>query len=194
MKSVLYRPIYYTWLAFMGALLVGLSVWVVGSMLGLPGIFDDGYTEFPSPLFMVLVCSAGFAVVVFVGTFLAKPGLPVLAILGVVIGIPVLIILLRWLLETWGSKMILIAVPVPIGLFTGVQLMLFIRKRVEAGVWITFFLVIVFAVLTWWSNFTDSDMLSLAILLYFASLVMLCLGYAAFFVMYTIIVRRRLGV
>jgi hypothetical protein len=72
--------------------------------------------------------------------------------------------------------------------------MLFIRKRVEAGVWITFALIIVFAGLTWWAAYTDSEFLALAVILYYGAIVALCFGYAAVFVVYTIYVRRTLGV
>ena len=194
MMNALYRPIFNTWIAFIIALMVSLISWIVSAAAGVGGIFDPDFTGFPSPLFMVLVVSFAVGFVTFIWFFMAREGITVLAIIGVVIGIYVVIVLLDWVLTTWGSQMILIAIPVGLGLFTAVQLMLFIRKRVEAGVWITFALIIVFAGLTWWASFIDSDFLALSVILYYGAIVVLCFGYAAVFVVYTIYVRRTLGV
>lgn len=194
MMNALYRPIFNTWIAFIIALMVSLISWIIVAAMDLGGIFDPDYTGFPSPLFMVLVVSVAVGFVTFIWFFLEREGITVIAIIGVVVGIYVMIILLDWVLTKWGSQMILIAVPLGLGMFTGIQLMLFIRKRVEAGVWITFALIIVFAGLTWWASYTDSDFLALSVILYYGAIVALCFGYAAVFIVYTIYVRRTLGV
>lgn len=194
MINVLYRPIFNTWIVFIIALMVGLVVWIASAALDLGGIFDPEYTGFPSPLFMLLVCSFAVGFVTFVWFFMERKGLTLLMVVVACVGIYALVILLDWVLGTWGSRMILVAIPVGLGLFTGVQLMLFIRKRVEAGVWITFTLVIIFAGLTWWASFLDSDLLALGVILYYGSIVAISFGYAAFFIVYTVFVRRTLGV
>jgi hypothetical protein len=194
MMNALYRPIFNTWIVFIIALMVGLIAWIVARAIGLGGIFDPEYTGFPSPLLMVLMCSFAVGFVTFIWFFLERPGMTVVAILAVIIAIPVVIILLDWVLSTWGSNMVLLVIPVGLGLFTGIELMLFIRKRVEAGVWITFALVIVFAGLTWWASYIDSDFLALSVILYYGSTVALCFGYAGIFIVYTIYFRRTLGV
>ncbi len=194
MMNALYRPIFNTWIAFIIALMVSLISWIVAAYLELGEMFSPDYTGFPSPMFMVLVISVAVGFITFIWFFLEREGITALAIIGVTVGIYVAIILLDWVLTKWGSQMILIAVPIGLGVFTGVQLMLFIRKRVEAGVWITFALIIVFAGLTWWSSFTDWEFLALSVILYYGSIVAICFGYAAVFVVYTIYVRRTLGV
>jgi len=194
MMNALYRPIFNTWIAFIIALMVSLISWIVIASLGVGGMFDPDYVGFPSPLFMVLVISVAVGFVTFIWFFLEREGITALAIAGMVIGIYVVIILLDWVLNKWGSMMLLIAIPVGLGAFTAIQLMLFIRKRVEAGVWITFALIIVFAGMTWWASFTDSDFLALSVILYYGAIVALCFGYAAIYVLYTIYVRRTLGV
>ncbi len=194
MMNALYRPIFNTWIVFIIALMVGLISWIVARVIGLGGIFDPEYSGFPSPLLMVLICSFAVGFITFIWFFLERPGMTVLAIVAVVIAIPVVIILLDWVLSTWGSDMILLVIPVGLGLFTGIELMLFVRKRVEAGVWITFALIIVFVGLTWWASYIDSDFLALSVILYYGSTVALCFGYAAIFIVYTIYVRRTLGV
>jgi hypothetical protein len=194
MKSVFYRPIYYTWLALVISMLVGLVVWIVGSRLSLSDIFAEDYSYFPSPLFVMLAGAAGVAVVVFLESFMHKRLFTFLAMIAVPIAIAVVVVLLDWMLGTWGSRMILIAIPVVLGGFMGIQLMLFVRKRVEAGVWIVFALILVFAALTWWSSFVDSNLLSLAVILFYFTIVAVCLGYAAVIIAYTIIVRKILGV
>jgi hypothetical protein len=192
--SVFYKPIFKTWVAFVVAMVVGLVVWIIGSAMGLGSIFEDGYTDFPSPLVMVLMSAAGVAVVVFVATFLERKIVTVLVVIAIPIALAVVIILLQWVLGTWGSKMVLIAIPVVLGLFMGMQLMLFLRKKVEAGVWVTFALVLVFAFATWWGSFIESNLLALGVILFYASMVAICIGYAFVFVLYTIWVRRVLGV
>ncbi|MCK5413944.1 MAG: hypothetical protein KAJ35_01040 [Thermoplasmata archaeon] len=194
MMNALYRPIFNTWIVFIIALMVGLISWIVAGVIGLGGIFDPEYSGFPSPLLMVLICSFAVGFITFIWFFLERPGMTVLATVAVVIAIPVVIILLDWVLSTWGSDMILLVIPVGLGLFTGIELMLFVRKRVEAGVWITFALIIVFVGLTWWASYIDSDFLALSVILYYGSTVALCFGYAAIFIVYTIYVRRTLGV
>ncbi|UCC92893.1 MAG: hypothetical protein JSW25_09550 [Thermoplasmata archaeon] len=194
MMNALYRPIFNTWIAFIIALMVSLISWIVAASLELGEMFSPDYSGFPSPFFMVLVISVAVGFIAFIWFFLEREGITVLAIIGVTVGIYVVIILLDWVLTKWGSQMILIAIPVGLGLFTGVQLMLFIRKRVEAGVWITFALIIVFAGLTWWAGYTDWEFLALSVILYYGSIVAICFGYAAVFVVYTIYVRRTLGV
>jgi hypothetical protein len=194
MMNALYRPIFNTWIAFIIALMVSLISWIVAAYLELGEIFSPDYTGFPSPIFMVLVISVAVGFITFIWFFLEREGITALALIGVTVGIYVAIILLDWVLTKWGSQMILIAVPIGLGVFTGVQLMLFIRKRVEAGVWITFALIIVFAGLTWWASFTDWEFLALSVILYYGSIVAICFGYAAVFVVYTIYVRRTLGV
>lgn len=194
MMNAMYRPIFNTWIVLIIAMLVGLVAWTVAMAIGLGGIFDPEYTGFPSPFLMVLICSVAVGFVTFIWFFLERPGMTVMAIVTVLIAIPVTIQLLDWVLSNWGSKMVLIAVPVGLGLFTGIQLMLFIRKQVEAGVWITFALIIVFAGLTWWASYIDSEFLALSVILYYGSTVAICFGYAATFIIYTIYVRRTLGV
>jgi hypothetical protein len=54
--------------------------------------------------------------------------------------------------------------------------------------------VIIFAGIVWWASFIDSDLLALGILLYYGAAVGLNLGYAVVFVIYTIYIRRSLGV
>ncbi len=194
MMNALYRPIFNTWIAFIIALMVSLISWIVIASLDVGGMFDPDYVGFPSPLFMVLVISVAVGFVTFIWFFLEREGITAMAIVGMVIGIYVVIILLDWVLNKWGSMMLLIAIPVGLGAFTAIQLMLFIRKRVEAGVWITFALIIVFAGLTWWASFIDSDFLALSVILYYGAIVALCFGYAAIYILYTIYVRRTLGV
>ncbi|MCJ2541297.1 MAG: hypothetical protein LN414_08520, partial [Candidatus Thermoplasmatota archaeon] len=63
-----------------------------------------------------------------------------------------------------------------------------------AGIWITFALVLVIAGLTWWASYTDSEFLALSVILYYGSIVAITFGYAAVFIIYTIYVRRTLGV
>ena len=194
MMNALYRPIFNTWIAFIIALMVSLISWIVAVAMGLGGIYHPDYTGFPSPLFMVLVVSVAVGFVTFIWFFLEREGITAMAIIGMVVGIYVVIALLDWVLNKWGSHMILIVIPVGLGLFTGVVLMLLVRKRVEAGVWITFALIIVFAGLTWWASFIDSDFLALSVILYYGAIVAICFGYAAVFIIYTIYVRRTLGV
>jgi hypothetical protein len=194
MMNALYRPIFNTWIAFIIALMVSLISWIVISAIEVGGIFDPEYSGFPSPFFMVLVISFAVGFITFIWFFLEREGITALAIIGVTIGIYVVIVLLDWVLTKWGSLMILVAIPVALGLFTAVELMLFIRKRVEAGVWITFALVIVFAGLTWWASYTDSEFLALAVILYYGAIVALCFGYAGIYIIYTIYIRRTLGV
>lgn len=194
MISVLYRPIFNTWIVFIVALMVGLVVWIVSAALGLGGMFDPEYTGFPSPLFMLLVCSFAVGFITFVWFFMERKGLSLITVIAVPIAIYAVVILLDWVLGKWGSRMILVAIPIALGGFTGIQLMLFIRKRVEAGVWIAFALIIVFAGLTWWASFLDSDLLSLGIILYYGSIVAINFGYAGIFIIYTVFVRRTLGV
>ncbi len=194
MIATLYRPIFNTWIVFMVALMIGLVVWITGTIMGLGGIFDPKYTDFPSPLFMVLLCAVGVGAITFLWFFMKRPGITVLTIIAIPIAIVVVIILLQWVLGNWGSRVIVLMIPVALGVFTGIQLMLFIRKRAAAGVWITFALVIVFAGVVWWASYIDSDLLALGILLYYGAAVGLCLGYAVVFVIYTIYIRRSLGV
>ena len=194
MMNARYRPIFNTWIAFIIALMVSLISWIVAAAMGFGGIYDPDYTGFPSPMFMVLVVSVAVGFVTFIWFFLEREGITAMAIIGMVIGIYVVIALLDWVLTKWGSHMLLIVIPVGLGLFTGVMLMLLIRKRVEAGVWITFSLIIVFAGLTWWASFIDSDFLALSVILYYGAIVAICFGYAAVFIIYTIYVRRTLGV
>lgn len=194
MIATLYRPIFNTWIVFMIALMIGLVVWITGTIMGLGGIFAPEYTDFPSPLFMVLVCAVGVGAITFLWFFMKRPGITVLTIIAIPIAIVVVIILLQWVLGNWGSKVIVLMIPVALGVFTGIQLMLFIRKRAAAGVWITFALIIVFAGVVWWASYIDSDLLALGILLYYGAAVGLCLGYGVVFVIYTIYIRRSLGV
>jgi hypothetical protein len=194
MIATLYRPIFNTWIVFMIALVVGLVVWITGTLIGLGGIFDPEYTGFPSPLLMVLICAVGAGAVTFIWFFMKRPVLTIITIIAIPIAIYVVIILLDWVLGNWGTRVIVLMIPVALGIFTGMQLMLFLRKRVAAGVWITFALVILFAGIVWWASYIDSDLLALGILLYFGAAVGLCLGYAVIFVIYTIYIRRSLGV
>jgi hypothetical protein len=194
MIATLYRPIFNTWIVFMIALMVGLVVWITGVIVGLGGIFDPEYTDFPSPLLMVLICAVAVGAITFIWFFMKRPVLTAITIIAFPIAIYVVVILLDWVLGTWGSKVIVLMIPVALGIFTGIQLMLFIRKRVAAGVWITFALIIVFAGIVWWASYIDSDLLALGILLYYGAAVGLCLGYAVVYVIYTIYIRRRLGV
>lgn len=194
MIATLYRPIFNTWIVFMIALVVGLVVWITGTLIGLGGIFDPEYTDFPSPLLMVLICAVGAGAVTFIWFFMKRPVLTIITIIAIPIAIYVVIILLDWVLGNWGTRVIVLMIPVALGIFTGMQLMLFLRKRVAAGVWITFALVILFAGIVWWASYIDSDLLALGILLYFGAAVGLCLGYAVIYVIYTIYIRRSLGV
>ncbi len=193
MKSLLYRPIYYTWMAFTVSLMVGLVVWIVAGVRGF-SVFDGGSSQFPSPLFLVLVCAAAVAVLVFLATFLERKVVTLIAAVAIPIVIVVLIIVLKWVLGIWGSHVILVIIPVPLGLIAGFVLMVFIRKKTEAGVWVTFALIVLFAAVTWWSAFIDSNVLALGVILFFASAVGICAGYAMLLAIYTIYVRRVLGV
>jgi hypothetical protein len=179
MRFALYTTLAYAWFALFLALLVGGMVWIGASAMDPPEPNEDGMGAFPSPMLLVIIASLVTFVVAFVGAFFRTLGWTLFIAVVLTIVAYVAIIVLDWVLGTWGSVILLLAIPAALGLVVGIVMFLLIVKRSEIGVWLTAGLLVAFVATLWLALELESPNLYLGVFLFNVMIVVTLVGYKA---------------
>lgn len=179
MRFSIYSTFAAAWFAFLLAMFVGCLVWIGASAMDPPEPSGDGMGTFPSPMLMVIMAALVTFVIAFVGAFFRTLGWTLFIAIVLVIVAYVAIILLDWVLGTWGSAIILLAIPAALGLVVGIVMFLLIVKRSEVGIWLTTGLLVAFVATLWLALELDSPNLYLGVFLFNTMIVVTLVGYKA---------------
>jgi hypothetical protein len=188
MPTAIYKPIYSTWMALYITFVLGIFVWMIGSLIGLPSVFEESYREFPSGLLIVFVVMIVAAASVFVASFTQRKayGIVAVAIFSAVAVIGLWLI--HWALETWDTTTLLMAVIMMGAIAVGFVVEFLARYKSAFVAWLVIS-ILVSVVITNWIYETWGT----SLLFYLIILVVIVL-YVAVFLSYVLIPKRILGV
>ena len=188
MTSAIYRPIYKTWLTIYVCLVLGIIIWVMGTLLDLGSVFADAYREFPSGLLIVFVVTILAAATVFVGSFTGKTYLAlIVASVGSFAAVIILWVLV-WIIDTWDTTTMFILVIMLAGIVAGMALLMFARFKVTIATWFVLSLIFTVAVMRWMETTWGTS------LLYYLLVVIIVVLYFFVLIMFVLIPKSFLGV
>ena len=188
MTTPIYRPIYKTWLTVYVCLVLGIIIWVVGTLLDLGSVFADSYREFPSGLIIVFVVTALAAVTVFVISFTGRTYLGlIVASVGSFAAVIILWVII-WILDTWDTSTMIILVINLACIVAGMALLMFARFKVTIATWFVLSLILTVYVMSWLESTWGTT------LLYYLLVVVIVVLYFVVLLMFVLIPKSFLGV
>lgn len=149
MPAALYRPLYATWLAIYLSMVLGVVTWIVGSLLGLPSVFDEGYRAFPSGLLLVFVIMGVIAASTFLASFTGRKWMGVVAFPIFTFLAVLVLIVLDWLLDTWDATTLLVVVIMFAIIVVGLVAHLYRKNAVIIATWLVLSVAACAVVLGW---------------------------------------------
>ena len=188
-----YRMMYYVWIPTFAAMFAGVVAWVAISAMDTPTPSIDGLGEFPSPFFIIILATIVALLVSFVTAFFQTKGWAAFIIAVMLIVSYVVILLLDWVVGTWGSRMILLGASAVLGLVVGLLLFILFIKRAASGIWIVTGLLVTYAALTYIAIEYDAPNMFLGVFLFNTMIVMTLVGYKILITIYTLYKKYTLG-
>ncbi len=188
MTSAIYRPIYKTWLTVYVCLVLGIIVWILGTLLDLGSVFADSYREFPSGLLLVFVITILAAATVFVGSFTGKTYLALIVASVGSFAAVIIMWALVWVLDTWDTTTMFVLVIMLAGIVAGMALLFFARFKVTIATWFVLSLIFTVAVMRWMETTWGTS------LLYYLLVVIIVVLYFFVLLMFVMIPKSFLGV
>jgi hypothetical protein len=189
----LYRMMYYVWVPTFATLFAGVVAWIVISALDPPTPTVGGMGEFPSIFFLIALATIVVLVVSFVAAFFQTKGWTAFIVIVMLIVAWVVILLLDWVVGTWGSRMVLLAAATVLGLVVGILLFLLFIKRASVGIWMVAGLLVLYAVLTFIAIELEAPNMFLGVFLFNTMIVVTLVGYKLLIVLYTLYKKYTLG-
>lgn len=188
-----YRMMYYVWVPTFVVLLAGVASWIAISVVDEPALNPDLMGDFPSPLFIIVYSTIAILVVSFVAAFFQTRGWTAFVSAVMVIVGWLAIVLLDWIVGTWGSRMVLLGAAAVLGLVVGIVLFLLFIKRSQTGIWLVLALLVAYSVLTWVSLELDAPNLFLGVFLFNTMVLLTLVGYKLLITVYTYYKRYTMG-
>jgi len=181
MGQAIYRPVYYTWVALFVSLVLGIFIWILGGLFGLPWIWDEFYREWPSGLMLVFIISAIVAASVFVGVFTNRKYFgAIVAAIGSLVGI-IALWAIGWILDTWDTTTMIVVIMMLAGIVMGMALLVFARFKAAVAAWFVLSAIFCAWVLLWLETTWGTSFL------YWMLLVIVVVLYVVVFLMFIII-------
>ena len=193
MSFTVYRTLAYSWAILLAALVAGSAAWTVFSIMDPPTVAHDDLGDFPSPMFIIIVASLSAFVVAFVAAFFQTKGWTAVVAMLLLAVVLIVVELLDWVLGTWESDIILLAIPAVLGLVVGIVLFLLIVKRSTLGVWVVASLLVAFVVTLWMALELGYPNMYLGVFLFNTMIVVTLVGYKALVTIFTIYKRWTTG-
>jgi hypothetical protein len=186
LATPLYKPIYATFMAVFISLVLGVFIWIIGSLLGLPYFFEEGYRTYPSGLLIVFIAMVVLGASAFVTSFTKNKwyGLMVLLI-GTIVGFIVLVIL-DWVIDQWDTTTILVMALMMMIIVIGVVFNMFGKTVPVIATWAVLSLIVTVVIMRWIESLWGTSFL------YWLIAVIVVVLYAVVGLSYVLIPKRML--
>jgi hypothetical protein len=188
MTQAIYKPIYYTWVAVYVTLVLGILIWILGGLVGLPWIWDYHYRAFPSGLLLVFIIMGVVAATVLVTSFTGRRYLgAITASIGTFAAVLILWFL-TWILDTWDATTMLMIVIMLAFIVAGLAVLIFARYPSVILTWLVVAVGFTVLIMVWLESTWGTS------LLYYLVAVVVVVMYVVVLLMFVLIPKSFLGV